>query len=179
MTENTLGPSIPTVLKIRPGTYILPEPFDNPAHDGRFSARWYHRSKFWKGRYVVRSESDQYITIIGEHGHARLPLNAPAILPEEAKNFGFRMERTRNRKLHQLGLELQARLVKVSDETRTDGERSAQLRKYAPDLLAALKAMRSALRSMPDVDPFFHGPLATADSLAEIAISKAEDVETP
>lgn len=44
----------------------------------------------------------------------------------------------------------------------------------AGDLLRALKAIRAALRTMPDIDPFSHGPLATADTLAEMAVAKAE-----
>lgn len=48
------------------------------------------------------------------------------------------------------------------------------LRAAAPDMLAALHGYRTALRSVPGFDPFSHGPLATADTLAEMAIAAAE-----
>ena len=44
----------------------------------------------------------------------------------------------------------------------------------ADDAMSALIAMRAALRSMPGIDPFSHGQLAEADSLAEAVIAKAE-----
>ena len=37
----------------------------------------------------------------------------------------------------------------------------------------ALQRMRAALRTMPDVHPFAHGDLSTADSLAEIALAES------
>lgn len=41
------------------------------------------------------------------------------------------------------------------------------------EMLEALIALREALRTLPGIDPFSHGPLAEADSLAEAAIERA------
>ena len=98
------------------------------------------------------------------------PSDAPA--PDPVKADLIRMLRN----MTNLWVELQGHETASSHEARAVLARAQAVAGADPvkaDLLDALHQMRDALRSMP-TDPFAHGPLASADSIAEAAIARAE-----
>lgn len=54
-----------------------------------------------------------------------------------------------------------------------------RLAKEAAAVRAALVQMRAALRTMPGIDPFIHGDLATADTLAALALGADDACNMP